>query len=1256
MSDDSSSSGGKRKFGLFDSRVEHEGVAEEELLAGDWVLAGDDTGSLYEDGTTEVLDGARESAAEDVDEPTDAETSEVTDSEVTDSEPTSSEATDSGAEKSEDSDTEVTEDGETASRPRVDESGESTDQVHAEDKADGDVEADDADEVTDRLAPSEPGDVDADGESGSDGVDSADVVDATETAPTEDDSEATVAHDADGVASVASLKEKRGGAIRLPRAKAKAESTGANQDHAGDDTDGQLDDGEKTAEAPTATVSKLKAVAPPQPVEFEQLDAAFDDDTDDEVHLFDRHRPKLSVAKDITDVEEVEDTAASADTTKDQKNLSRDQNKAGTGSVPDKDGSSDTRAEPGDSDQDEASTSLFDDADKNADALVISDELEHLTEDGDFPTTAPEESETEEPHTATDDQTTVDLDASQDTVEFAEGTEDPEHTSGEDFLSPDGPEPEPVIPPVAPHLDNVVHLRPKQSPEDSVGSDSAGKTAATDKTDGGNKTEGGDRNDDAEADELSESTVTDDATTLESDADEDVDTGRFGPDDSDTDHTGVYGESLEVDSDSENTDETTEADRDVHLGAGWLAFGRGLTKIWAALLVLIFGIAGLVGIIMTVPAPESGTQAQRLPATAHAEEYKAKIAELGIEAPPAVLTVVTRTDGEELTASDREFVQSIPETAQLVERGDVKAPVTPAIISQDKKAALINVPFAANLDNEQNAQAMEDLQKRVVPANDELKVQFAGGPAVQKDIGDTFKGADVTLLLSTLAIVAVLLLLTYRSPILWIFPLVVVAIVDRAASLLAGQVADRFNMVVDGSTLGITNVLVLGAGTNYALLLTSRYREELQLRDNRRAALARAVAGAGPAILASNITVVLALLMLLFAILPGSRTLGLVAGTMLLFTMVCVILLLPAVYALLPRFVFWPFIPRPQKTSDTRRVNTWERIAALVCRKPLAVLVISLTALGLLAAGLSGSKIGLKPTEQFTNKPASVVAAETLSTHFGKGAGGNIQAIVATESAQELADNVKKFKRVKDVAVKELAGENSNWSQLTVTSSAEPGSKESLKTALLVQRRLSSLSTPAIYVGGQEIEEAQYREFAEADRTKIIGLILLVVFIVLVFLLKSLVAPVLLLIATSLSAFAAVGAGVWVSTNILRYPAIDTGVFLFAFLFLIALGIDYTIFLMDRAKQEAQRLSTKTAVVRAVGATGGVITSAGVVLAAVFVVLGVLPLVTLAQLGAIVCIGILLDTFLVRTLVVPAMCAFVGELIWWPQKRALAKR
>lgn len=674
----------------------------------------------------------------------------------------------------------------------------------------------------------------------------------------------------------------------------------------------------------------------------------------------------------------------------------------------------------------------------------------------------------------------------------------------------------------------------------------------------------------------------------------------------------------------------------------WRMYAAWVTAKPVAIAIAVVGLIGLIT-CAGLPGPSGDEQAaDRLPPLSESARYAQIVADAGADADPTVLLVVTRTDDAPLTAADRNEVLGIIDRVETVDTGAGPADLPPPVLSDDRQAYLVSVPLPGDLAEAEIAPTVDAVTAAATNGlGDGLLAQATGGPAFSADIGRAFEGANFKLLLATVVVVVVLLLFTYRSPVLWILPVLVIALTDGAAAVLSKYFADALGLTVTGDVGGITSVLVFGAGANYALLMISRYREELSQDENAPRALARAVAGTTPAICASNITVVLALLALAFAQLPGSKTLGVVAGSMLLFTLVSVLLLLPALLRIVPRAVFWPFVPRPGSTHQVGN-NSWAAIARRVTTRPLAVATVSIAALFVLGSGLWGASFGLTQTEQFRNTPASVLGAETLQEHFGTGAGAPIQVLVPTADADTVTIALQELDAVTAVTpgAPDVAGQ---WQQLLVITPTTPASDDAFDAVTDVR----SIVTDG-FVGGPDAEELDYRTAAWTDLRLIVPVILGVVFLVLVLLLRALVAPVMLLAMTSLSAVAALGMGVWVSLNVLDYPAIGVPVVLYAFLFLIALGVDYTIFLMDRAREECRTLPTRDGVVKAVGVTGGVITSAGVVLAAVFVVLGVLPLLVLAQLGAIVCLGILLDTFVVRTIVVPALCALLGDRVWWP--------
>lgn len=573
--------------------------------------------------------------------------------------------------------------------------------------------------------------------------------------------------------------------------------------------------------------------------------------------------------------------------------------------------------------------------------------------------------------------------------------------------------------------------------------------------------------------------------------------------------------------------------------------------------------------------------------------------------------------------------------------------VPPAAISEDSTTAVITVPMEQTDATEEIVERVEKLRalaKEDAPAG--LEVYVTGPEGFSADLSGVFAGADFTLLLSTVIIVAVLLLITYRSPTLWLVPLLVVGVADGMAGQLARQVAAIFGITPDGSVTGILSVLVFGAGTNYALLLIARYREELLLHEDRHFAMAQAVRGAGPAIIASGTTVTLALLTLSFADLAGNRALGLVCATGIVIAMIAALGVLPAALVVFGRGLFWPFVPKfgGINKSDS---GLWAKLAKGVSKRPVAVSILGVLILGALASGVSGIQVGLASTDRFLKTPEAVVGQQVLAEAFP--AGSTSPTIVVTNSGQveEVKALIENVDGVDSVSVGES---NSTITQLNVVLDAEGQSEEAYAAINLIRDEVDKATGAEAKVGGLDAQALDVKDAYAHDQLIVIPLILILVFVVLVILLRSFVAPVLLLATVVASFFASMGAGWLIFTSVLGFPALDLSVFLYSFLFLVALGVDYNIFLVTRAKEEAEKVGTRQGMIKALSATGGVITSAGILLAAVFAVLGVLPLVALAQIGVIVCIGVLLDTLLVRTVIVPALAFMTGKKFWWPLK------
>ncbi|CAN5833876.1 MMPL family transporter [soil metagenome] len=635
----------------------------------------------------------------------------------------------------------------------------------------------------------------------------------------------------------------------------------------------------------------------------------------------------------------------------------------------------------------------------------------------------------------------------------------------------------------------------------------------------------------------------------------------------------------------------------------------------------------------------AGQSPVSLPSSAESARTAALLAEFpGGDRAPAIL-VVSRSDGAVLTPADL----TAAEAARVrVTTGGGGAPL---MVSEDGKAALTAVPLGAALSGFALDDAVTSLRQAAstdLPAA--LRTQVTGGPAFGADIANAFAGANITLLAVTASVVALLLILTYRSPVLWLVPLAVIGFADRLGAVVGGRVTSLAGLTADGSTAGITSVLVFGAGTNYALLLISRYREELHRESDHRRALRTAVSTAGPAIVASNATVVLALLTLLFAASPSTRSLGLQAASGLVVAAVFSLFVLPPLLALCGVKLFWPFIPRGGG-PNLAESGVWHRVATGVARRPAQVLVASTAGLAVLACGLLGLHIGLSQTEQFRVKAESVTGFDTLAAHFPSGLTDPARVVGATDRAPQLQQAITDTPGVVSASP---AGESpaglTSWS---VVLDAAPATDAAFDTVTALRDSVRS-ADPGALVGGSDAQALDGRDAAVRDRLLLIPAILAVVLAVLIVLLRSLLAPVLLVAVTVLSALAALGLGGWLSVHVFGFPGLDNSTPLFAFLFLVALGVDYTIFLVTRAREETRDHGTRAGIVQAVSATGAVITSAGIVLAAVFCVLGVLPLIVLTQQGIIVGLGILLDTFLVRTVVIPALFTLIGPRVWWP--------
>ena len=594
-------------------------------------------------------------------------------------------------------------------------------------------------------------------------------------------------------------------------------------------------------------------------------------------------------------------------------------------------------------------------------------------------------------------------------------------------------------------------------------------------------------------------------------------------------------------------------------------------------------------------------------------------------------------------------------------------PLTP-IPSADGKAILINaqLDFAvadANIDGEPIFPKIiefirEDMEKEFTSAG--ITTHVTGPAGLFADLFEAFGSIDTRLLQTTLIVVAIILIVVYRSPVLWMLPLFTAASALGIATMIVYYLAREDIIDLNGQTQGILDVLVLGAATDYALLLIARYREELHHHQSRFDAMRIALRGVVEPIIASGSTVIAGLMVLLLSDLSSNRGLGPVGSIGIASSMLAVLTLLPALLIVFGRWIFWPKIPRFDDV-DEKLSGLWSKVGNLVDRRPRAVWISTALAL-LIFAGFSTTlkSDGLSQSEAFTTRTDSVIGLERLGEHFPSGEGTPVEIVVDQADIASAAAAIGRVSTVASVVpltnvdpltqrptseLKVVDGKVVLYATLKVA----PDSAEGKESIPLIRQAAKAVN-PNILVGGQSAIGYDVDQSSRRDNRVIIPIVLLLIAVILGFLLRSIFAAALLLGTVVLSFAATLGVCALVFDNVFGFAGTDAAFPLFAFIFLVALGIDYNIFLMTRVREESLKIGTRAGIIKGLTVTGGVITSAGIVLAATFGVLGILPLVFLAELGFAVAFGVLLDTIIVRSLLVPALVREIGPKIWWPSK------
>jgi RND superfamily putative drug exporter len=699
-------------------------------------------------------------------------------------------------------------------------------------------------------------------------------------------------------------------------------------------------------------------------------------------------------------------------------------------------------------------------------------------------------------------------------------------------------------------------------------------------------------------------------------------------------------------------------------------------------LVLVWLVGGAIGgpYFGKVGEVSTNDQSTFLPESADATQVSERLGQfLGEDSIPAV--VVATGDGE-LTEDDLAALQTLAD--DLADLDGIVGEVSPPIISDDGESAQLFVP----IDGNEVRESVEEVRALIAEDLDApLEAWVTGAAGFTADLAEGFLGIDGLLLAVALIAVFIILVIVYRSPLLPILVLLTSTFALCVALLTVWWLAKAGVFVLNGQVQGILFILVIGAATDYALLYVARFREAIADGAPRWDATMRAWRGSFEPILASGGTVIAALLCLLLSDLATNRALGPIASIGIAFSILSALTFLPALLAIFGRAAFWPFIPKPgtgtlpaDLTKPAKGI--WPRQARFVARHARPVWIVATLVLLAATAGALQLKADGVPTSEFVLGASEARdGQEVLSEHFPAGSGSPVYVITREDDLADAVELLDDSVGIESVAV---ASADSPTGQATVTvddgeavfaAPGPPGAPAPEPTVadgdvLLIGTLTDAADSTAAddtvrdlrvalddafgdgatLVGGVTATDVDTIDTSIRDRTLIIPVVLVVILAILMLLLRSVVAPVILILSVIVSFGAALGVSALVFNNVFDFPGADPAVPLYGFVFLVALGVDYNIFLMSRVREESIKHGTRPGILRGLVATGGVITSAGLVLAATFAALGVIPILFLAQIAFIVAFGVLLDTFVVRSLLVPAVSYDIGRAIWWPSK------
>ena len=669
---------------------------------------------------------------------------------------------------------------------------------------------------------------------------------------------------------------------------------------------------------------------------------------------------------------------------------------------------------------------------------------------------------------------------------------------------------------------------------------------------------------------------------------------------------------------------------------------------WAALAIWVVVLAALGPLAGKFTDVQENETSSWLPESAESTKVLDEFDEFGDpDVVPAVI-VYERAGG--VTQADRQTVQD--QLAQIsdvdhVIAGGIKGPIP----SEDGSALQAIAPIDMGDGGWETLGEVTPEIRDITGDSGGLSTYVTGPAGVGGDFADAFAGIDSTLLMAAAGVAMLLLLLTYRSPVLWLLPVISAGVALVSAQGVVYLLADADLITVNAQTAGILTVLVFGAGTDYALLLVARYREELRRHTDRHEAMALALHRAGPAVFASGSTVLLGMLCLAFAELNSTAGMGPVLAVGIAVGMLAMMSLLPALLVIFGRWVFWPLIPRygsPDHTAD----GMWARLGRAISVRPRVTWVTTSIVLGALALGITQLDAqGLTNEETLTDRTESIVGQGVLAEHFPAGAAQPVYVIADTAQADVVSHAVAD---TPGIAAVNPAGQADGRVLIDGTLDVPADSPAARDVVEDVRASVHDVDGAEAIVGGDTAVLLDTLDAAARDNVVIIPLVLAVVFVILAILLRALLAPIVLIGTVILSFGASLGVCALVFKYVFDFAGADAGFPLFVFVFLVALGIDYNIFLMTRVREESLRYGMRRGALIGLAATGGVITSAGLVLAGTFGAMMTMPMVFLVEIGFAVAFGVLLDTIIVRAVLVTALNLDIGRHMWWPS--ALGKK